>query len=189
MPIDNDPADVLLQEGDRDGKWPMVQPYLIALLTAKGTPLLAEGQEFCENYWVPNEGYGRVMLYRPVRWNYFYDNDGQPIIRLVRKLTKIRQGGAQFRDGSHYFYNDYANFNSKGLLAFSRQVTGTFSLVVVNFTDQDQSTTFQFPYGGNYVEQIEGNENLTDVAAGATQAITIPSNYGCIWTLTSPKVP
>ena len=62
------------------------------------------------------------MLYRPVRWNYFYDNDGQPIIRLVRKLTKIRLGGTQFSDGEHYFYNDDTNFNSKGLLAFSRQL-------------------------------------------------------------------
>lgn len=189
VPIDNNPANVLLQQGNRDGKWPKVQPYLIALLAAKGTPLLAEGQEFCENYWVPNEGYGRVMLYRPVRWNYFYDNDGQPIIRLVRKLTRIRHGGAQFRDGTHYFYNNYADFNSKGLLAFSRQVTGTFSLVVVNFTDQPQSTTFPFPFGGNYVEQIEGNQNLAGVVAGAGKPIAIPSNYGCIWTLSSPSIP
>ena len=143
--IDNDPDDVLLQQGNRDGKWPKVQPYLIALLTAKGTPLLAEGQEFCENYWIPESGYGRVMVYRPVRWNYFYDNDGQPMIRLVRKLTKIRRSGAQFTDGQHYFYNDYGAFNSKGLLAFSRQLGNTFSLVVVNFTDQQQSTSFAFP--------------------------------------------
>jgi maltooligosyltrehalose trehalohydrolase len=51
--VDNDPDDVLLQEGDRDNNWPKVQPYLIALMTAKGTPLLSEGQEFCENYWIP----------------------------------------------------------------------------------------------------------------------------------------
>ena len=43
------------------------------------------------------------MFYRPVRWNYFYDNDGKGIIRLVRKLTKIRRGGTQFSDGQHYF--------------------------------------------------------------------------------------
>jgi maltooligosyltrehalose trehalohydrolase len=182
--IDKDPNDVLLQQGDRDGKWPKVQPYLIALLTAKGTPLLSEGQEFCENYWIPGSGYGRVMLYRPVRWNYFYDNDGQPIIRLVRKLTKIRKGGTQFTDGDHYFYNDYANFNSKGLLAFSRQLGSTFSLVVVNFTDQQQTASFVFPRSGNYLEQIEGALNLTSVVAGAAQTISVPSNYGCIWTIT-----
>jgi maltooligosyltrehalose trehalohydrolase len=185
VPVDNDPNDVLLEQGDRDGKWPKVQPYLIALLTAKGTPLLSEGQEFCENYWIPASGYGRVMLYRPVRWNYFYDNDGQPIIRLIRKLTKIRSGGGQFTDGQHYFYNDYANFNSKGLLAFSRQLGSTFSLIVVNFTDQQQVTTFAFPNGGDYVEQIEGAQNLVKVVAGAPQTLTISSNYGCIWTVDS----
>ena len=55
MQIDNDPDDSVLQQGDRDDNWPKVQPYLIAVLTAKGTPLLSEGQEFCENYWVPRE--------------------------------------------------------------------------------------------------------------------------------------
>ena len=182
VPVDNDPDDVLLQQGDRDGKWFKVQPYLIALLTAKGTPLISEGQEFCENYWIPSSGYGRVMLYRPVRWNYFYDNDGRPIINLIRKLTKIRRGGAQFTDGSHYFYNDYANFNSKGLLAFSRQLGGTFSLIVVNFTDQQQTASFSFPISGSYREQIQGSHNLLGVAAGTPQPLAVPSNYGCIWT-------
>jgi 1,4-alpha-glucan branching enzyme len=181
--VDNDPADTLLQQGDRDGYWPKVQPYLIALLTAKGTPLLAEGQEFCENYWIPDAGYGRVMVYRPVRWNYFYDNDGQPMIRLVRKLTKIRRGGGQFTGGQHYFYNDDGAFNSKGLLAFSRQLGNTFSLVVVNFTDQPQSTSFPFPIAGTYVEQIEGTQNLNGVVAETPQPLIVPSNYGCIWTI------
>ncbi|MBV9503194.1 MAG: hypothetical protein JO138_27795 [Acidobacteriaceae bacterium] len=184
VPIDNNPDDVLLQEGDRDGKWPSVQPYLIALLTSKGTPLLSEGQEFCENYWIPGSGYGRVMLYRPVRWNYFYDNDGQPIIRLVRKLTKIRRGGRQFTDGNHFFYNDESNFNSNGLLVFSRQLGSIFSLVVVNFTNQQQTASFAFPENGNYIEQIEGTQNLMGIAAGVSQTFTVPSNYGCIWTVT-----
>lgn len=184
IPVDKDPNDVLLQEGDRDGSWPKVQPYLIAVLTSKGTPLLSEGQEFCENYWIPGSGYGRVMLFRPVRWNYFYDNDGQPIIRLIRKLTKIRRGGSQFTDGDHFFYNDDGNFNSKGLLAFSRQFGGAFSLVVVNFTSEQQTASFAFPQSGNYTEQIEGTQNLVNVAAGVAQTFSVPSNYGCIWTVT-----
>ena len=181
IPVDNDADDALLQQGNRDANWPKVQPYLIAILTAKGTPLLAEGQEFCENYWIPGDGYGRIMLYRPVRWNYFYDNDGQPIIRLIRKLTKIRNGGAQFSDGQHFFYNDYDNFNSKGLLAFSRQLGATFSLVVVNFTNQAQTTSFTFPISGSYTEQIERTQNLNGVVAGVAVTLTVPSNYGCIW--------
>ena len=124
------------------------------------------------------------MIYRPVRWNYFYDNDGQPIIRLVRKLTKIRQGGVQFSDGQHYFYNDYDNFNSKGLLAFSRQSGTAFSLVVVNFTDQQKTRSFAFPTGGSYIEQIDGTQNLAGVIAGAVLTISLPSDYGCVWTIT-----
>lgn len=182
VPIDNDPNNVLLQEGNRDTNWPKVQPYLIALLTTKGTPLICEGQEFSENYWIPETGYGRVMLYRPVRWNYFYDNDGQPVIRLIRKLTKIRRNGKQFTDGDHFFYNDFGNFNSKGLLAFSRQLGNRFSLVVVNFSDQQQTASFSFPISGTYTEQIEGRLNLNSVVVGVAQPLAIPSNYGCIWT-------
>jgi maltooligosyltrehalose trehalohydrolase len=183
VPADQYAQDVLIQSGDRQGKWYKVQPYLIALLTAKGTPLLSAGQEFCENYYLFGQGYGRVMLLRPVQWNYFYDDIGRSIIRLVRKLTKIRLGGAQFRGGMHFFYNNYDQFNSKGLLAFSRQQGSTFSLVVVNFTDQPQNTSFSFPVGGNYMEQLEGQQNLQGVSANSEQPITVPSNYGCIWTV------
>jgi maltooligosyltrehalose trehalohydrolase len=69
------------------------------------------------------------------------------------------------------------------LLAFSRQMGNTFSLIIVNFTDQQQTASFAFPISGNYVEQIEGAQNLAGVVAGATQTLTIPSNYGCIWTV------
>jgi len=188
VPVDSDASDiaqdVLLQTGDRNGKWFKLQPYLIAILTAKGTPMLSAGQEFCEDYYVPDTGYGRVMLFRPVRWNYFYDGIGQAIVELVRKLTKIRLAGAEFRGGAHFFYNDYDRFNSKGLLAFSRQSGSAFSLVVVNFTDQTQATSFAFPIGGNYVEKLDGRQNLANVAQNSDQPISVPSNYGCIWTLT-----
>jgi hypothetical protein len=70
-----------------------------------------------------------------------------------------------------------------GLLAFSRQLGSTFSLVVVNFTDQQQTTSFAFPTSGNYGEEIEGAQNLMGVVAGVTQTLSVPSNYGCIWTI------
>ena len=68
------------------------------------------------------------------------------------------------------------------MLAFSRQLGSTFSLIVVNFTDQQQTTSFAFPTNGNYIEEIEGAQNLVGVVAGVAQTLTIPSNYGCIWT-------
>jgi 1,4-alpha-glucan branching enzyme len=173
---DND----LLSEGNR-GLWYKTQPYLIGLMTAKGIPLLWQGQEFGENYYVPESGWGRVMLFRPVRWDYFYDPVGKTVIWLVRRLLQIR-GQAQFRQGEHYFYNDYDRYQSKGVLLFSRRTDQSFSLVALNFTDQDQSVLFGFPLSGDYLEELHGERNLTGFAADEERWVTIPSNYGCIWT-------
>jgi len=173
---DND----LLSEGDRD-LWYKVQPYLIALMAAKGIPLLWQGQEFGENYYVPQSGWGRVMLFRPVRWDYFYDPIGKTIIRLVRRLLQIRRR-AHFRKGEHFFYNDYGRYQSKGVLLFSRSADQSFSLVALNFTGHDQSVPFSFPFPGDYMEELHGQRNLRGLAAEEERWLTIPSNYGCIWT-------
>jgi len=50
---------------------------------------------------------------------------------------------------------------------------------------QEQTTTFAFPNAGDYVEQIEGTQNLASVVAGALRTLMVPSNYGCIWTVAS----
>jgi maltooligosyltrehalose trehalohydrolase len=92
----------LLQEGDRE-QWYRVQPYLIALLLSHGIPLLWQGQELGEKYWVPPEGLGRVMLLRPVRWDLFYDDIGRSLLGLVRRVLSLRRERAEFRRGEYYF--------------------------------------------------------------------------------------
>ena len=176
--------DVLLEEGDRS-KWYKLQPYLIGLMTAKGTPFLWEGEEFCENYFVPSTGYGRVKLLRPMRWEYFYDGSGKPLVTLVRKLTKIRQAGEQFRRGAHYFESTPVLYENNGLLLFARWTPDRYSLVALNFTDADVRTVFWFPIAGTYLEELEGGK-LYGVATNVPTPITVPSNYGCIWTNTGP---
>lgn len=47
-----------------------------------------------------------------------------------------------------------------------------------------RTTSFAFPASGNYVEEIEGAQNLIGVLAGVAQPLSVPSNYGCIWTIT-----
>jgi len=44
----------LLGEGDRT-LWYKVQPYLIGILAARGIPMLWQGQEFGENYYIPEQ--------------------------------------------------------------------------------------------------------------------------------------
>ncbi len=172
----------LFQEGDRN-RWCKVQPYLIGLFTAKGVPMLWQGQEFGENYWLPSSGLGRVMLLRPVRWDYFYDPVGKRLVALVRKLTKLRHQGSQFRYGEHYFYNHFDRYQSKSILLFSRWNDSAFSLVALNFSDADQIVPFWFPLDGNYREELHGLDNLCGIIALKQNWLKIPSNYGRIWTI------
>jgi len=173
---DND----LLKEGDRR-YWYRVQPYLIAIMTARGIPLIWQGQELCENYFLPESGMGRVVIFRPMRWDYFYDPIGKRTIWLTRRLMKLRRK-AQFLRGEHWFYDDPDRYQSRGLLLFSRRAGDAFSLVALNFTESDQKAYFSFPLGGDYYEEIHGEDSFR-AGAGEWLEICIPSNYGRIWTV------
>lgn len=175
---DND----LLGEGNRS-LWYKVQPYLIGLLTAKGIPMLWQGQEFSENYYIPDSGWGRVMLFRPVRWDYFYDSIGKRTVTMVRSLTRLRRDSPQFRNGDHFFYNHHDRYQSKNVLLFSRRLENRYSLVALNFGDQEQWVPFTFPLNGNYREELHREDNLNGVANTEERWLRIPGNYGRIWTV------
>lgn len=169
----------LFAEGDRV-HWFKLQPYLIALLAAKGIPMLWQGQEFGENYFLPEDGFGRVLLLRPLRWDYFYDPAGKSLVSLTRKMVNLRKRCEEFRRGNHYFHNDYERYLARGLLLFERKTATAVSLVAVNFTHADQSVPFKFERAGNYNEQLHGQDNFA-AGPGQEQWLTIPSNYGRIW--------
>ncbi|MEQ1529052.1 MAG: alpha-amylase family glycosyl hydrolase [Methylococcales bacterium] len=169
----------LFAEGERS-RWYNLQPYLIALLAAKGIPMLWQGQEFGENYFLPEDGLGRVLLLRPLRWDYFYDSAGKSLLSLTRKLVNLRKYCTELRRGSHYFYNDYQRYLSRGLLLFTRQSGASVSLVAVNFSSSEQTVPFTFTQAGTYHEQLHGQDNLSS-AANQEHWLTIPSNYGRIW--------
>jgi len=169
----------LFAEGDRS-QWYRLQPYLIALLAAKGIPMLWQGQEFGENYFVPDSGLGRVLLLRPLRWDYFYDAAGKSLVGLTRRLLSLRKNCTELRRGSHYFYNDYERYLSRGILLFQRENSGAISLIAINFTNIEQRVPFVFPRAGNYNEQLHNEDNFI-VSEGETRWLTIPSNYGRVW--------
>jgi hypothetical protein len=122
------------------------------------------------------------LVYRPVRWDYFYDPVGKRIVSLVRRLIKMRRS-PQFQRGGHHFFNDPDRYQSRGVLLFSRDDGKRYSLVALNFTDRDQEVEFQFPLGGDYREELHAKDDLKDVAAGVWTRLSIPSNYGRVWTL------
>lgn len=174
--------DELMREGDRS-LCDRVRPYLIGLILAKGIPLLWQGQEFGENYSVPAPftGRGRVHIFRPMRWDYFYTAEGKSLVCLVRKLLQIRKGNARFRHGEHYFYNHHDNYQSKNVLLFSRSDHDAFSLIALNFSDHEQKVWFTFPHSGNYQEEIHGEATLSVVVADQSHELIIPRHDGRVW--------
>lgn len=171
----------LLQEADR-GRWYRVQPYLMAVLLGYGVPLVWQGEELAENYWIPPDGVGRVMMLRPMRWDYFYDDDGRSVIGLVRRLLAIRRAREEFRRGAYDFHNDWDRYQSRGVLVFSRSTPAATSVVALNFDGGDHWVPFTFARAGSYVEQLHGAPgDAFTVGAGAERQLYLPSNYGRVW--------
>jgi 1,4-alpha-glucan branching enzyme len=172
----------LFVEGDRE-RWYMLQPYLIALLLAKGIPMLWQGEEVGENYFLPDVGSGRVSILRPLRWDYFYDDPGRRLLGLVRALLRIRRRRAHLRHGAYFFFNDWDRYLAHGLLLFARYDGPHYTLVAANTSGMQHTMPFWFPVAGNYVEELHGGAlDLRGVAAWQPTPITIPSHYGRVWT-------
>jgi len=175
-------GNVLFERGDRS-RWYKIQPYLIGMLTAKGAPLLFQGQELCEDDFLPDDGLGRVAMLRPVQWEYFYTAAGQSTIRLVRTLLRLRRDCAELRRGEHFFYNDNS-YLYQGVLLQARYTDAAWTLVALNVTDQDRAVPFRMQRSGDHQEMLHGQANLLGVVAGEVRELTVPSNYGRIWRVT-----
>lgn len=172
----------LFLEGDRS-RWYMLQPYLIATLMSKGMPMLWQGEEFGENYFLPDFGAGRVALLRSLRWDFFYDSPGQRLVQLVRKLLRIRHDRPQIRRGSYFFFNDWERYLARRVLLFARYSGPQYTLIAINTGDSDQTVPFWFPIGGDYSEELHGGElGLKGIVPLQQTSLTIPSHYGRIWT-------
>jgi glycosidase len=171
----------LFLAGDRT-RWFKLQPYLIALLTAKGIPMLFEGEELGEDFTLPGNGLGRIGLLRPVNWDYFYDTPGRTLVTLVRTLLTLRRAREEIRSDNYFYYRDPANYQNNGVMIFHRTSSTASTVVAVNFSDAASTVELSFPLAGHWTSQLPGGADL-DVTGGAPSAITVPSNYGRIWTI------
>jgi 1,4-alpha-glucan branching enzyme len=173
--------DPLFDKADRT-QWFKAQPYLIALFTARGIPMLWQGQELAADNTVPDRGFARIGVLRPMPWELFYDEYGRGILRLVRQLARLRKASPQFRSGDHYFHNDWDRYQSKGALLFSRWNSQHLSLVALNFSDQDVTVPFAFDRSGPCAELLHGQDNF-QATSGQERRLTVPRHYGRIWTI------
>jgi 1,4-alpha-glucan branching enzyme len=179
--------------GDRS-QFYRLQPYVIALYTGKGIPMLWQGQEFGENYGMPSWGLGRNLFERPVHWEYFYDDYGKALVRLYRIMGSLRRTHRALSSrGDFYYYNETDHLN-KQVVAYRRSVPAEGSkpreeiMVLVNFSDSTQGIWVEFPSNGVWTEQIDKGEagSHPDIVVnhdGDWIEIEIPSYYGLLFTL------
>ena len=179
------------QFGDRS-QFYKIQPYVIALFTGKGIPMLWQGQEFAENWGMPNRGLGRNLYARPLHWQYFYDHYGRALIRLYRIMGTLRRNlPALSSRGDFYFYNseDYTRQHvivfRRGAKAINHQ-KNELAMIIINFTDTSQEVWLTFPSQGHWQEQIDKDEpsalpTIEVTADGEWYKVIVPSYYGCVY--------
>ena len=144
--------------------------------------MLWEGQELGEDFTLPGNGLGRVALLRPVNWDYFYDTPGRTLTTLTRKLLRLRRQRTDLRQGDHWYYADPATYQARGVMIFRRSHAADTTIIAVNFTDTDATVPFTPPAAGRWTERLDGQASFA-AAPGQQVQLTIPSNYGRIWTL------
>lgn len=167
------------------------QPYVIALYTCKGIPMLWHGQEFAENWSVPGGGLGRVLFSRPLHWEYFYDPRGKALVRLYRVMGTLRKRLRALRSRGFFFYFNDSFHQRDGIIAYRRRADaqGTAAaedvIVILNFSDQDVDVWIPWPAGGTWKELIDEADNprppLQVTQTGEWKPVRVSSNYGGVY--------
>lgn len=179
-----------LPEGNRDLFYKL-QPYAIGLYTCQGVPMLWQGQEFADNYNLPDNGFARIHLRRDTHWEFFYDASGQALIRLYRRLGTLRRSSRALRGtGSFYYFQQSHQGNQ--VIAYHRHDPGTltdpeqWAMVLLNFGDSAATITVPFPAVGVWREMLDSDHlswTISISSVGENATIEVPSHYGLVFVL------
>jgi maltooligosyltrehalose trehalohydrolase len=177
-----------LPEGNRDLFYKL-QPYAIALYTCQGIPMLWQAQELADNYNLPDNGLARVHLRRDTHWQFFYDSDGQPLIRVYRRLGQLRRSSRALR-GTESFYYYQQSHQQTQIIAYHRHAAASgaqpedWAFVLLNFASAAGQISVPFPKAGKWLEMLDADQRSLEIDVttdGAVQTIVVPSNYGMVF--------
>lgn len=200
----HDHSDVAWQAGARDNlgamEWYRTQPYAIALLTCPGIPLLQNGQEFGEDYWIPenDDGTGRRVQPRSLRWKLLNDRIGTSLFRFYKRLIALRREYAGLRSTNFYpetWETWQTQLNPVGFgVDTKKQVVifhrwgydngGTLQrfIIVLNFSDQPQHVEVQFPENGTWTDLLNDyGESAKVYVENNKLDLVVNSNWGHIF--------
>jgi pullulanase/glycogen debranching enzyme len=196
----HDHSHVTWQAGARhnDGskKWYRTQPYAIALLTCPGTPMIQNGQEFAEDYWImeDDEGSSRRVQPRPLRWKYPYDKFGRELLWRYKKLIEIRLKYPGLRSNNFYPENweewqtkfnpqGYGVDVDSGIVIYhrwgdnDRGILQKF-IIVLNFSSENRSVSVPFPDNGVWEDLIS---NWKPTVSNYRLNFEVGSNWGHVF--------
>jgi maltooligosyltrehalose trehalohydrolase len=175
-----------IPSGDRTLYYKL-QPFVVALYTCVGIPMLWQGQELVENYILPDAGMARVRYRRDVNWENFYDEYGVATVRLYRTLGRLRHGYPALRSREGFYYNDESRIQD-GIIAYRRTHSASkqVAIVLLNFSDQTQSIGVPVPEAGKYREMMDHKDRQKPLEIKIKEAnqllqVEVPSHYGYVF--------
>lgn len=177
----------------RPNHWFKSQPYAIALLTLPGAILIHNGQEFGDEYFVPESGPDRVSP-RPLNWERLKDEIGTSLLKLYKQLIHIRNQHPALRSPNFYpsgYDERQTGFNPEGygvdvarkLVIYHRwgnDQDGNLErfIIVLNFSASNQIVDIPFPLNGTWKDLL--NDQPFAVSSFRLANQTINSNWGRI---------
>lgn len=160
----------VLKAGSRE-RWALTRPYAIALFCCRGAVLVHNGQEFGEDYWMPESGEGRVAP-RPLRWDRAEDGPGRSLRALYSRLSALRKAHPAMR-GDAFMPAEWDERRgvldgeglgvdvARSLVVFRKSApVGRRRLeeiaVALNFSDSEHSVAFRAGSDGPWVDLLSG---------------------------------
>jgi hypothetical protein len=120
-----------------------------------------------------------------MHWEYFYDPNGRPLVRLHRILGTLRRNHAALRSRDSFYYNQSSR-TADGVVVYGRFSSPETALVFLNFSDLSRTLWVPAPAAGTYRELIDDRERAAHLEVHAANVgdllqVSVPPNYGCIF--------
>lgn len=174
--------------------WWRTQPAAIALLTAPGTPLIHNGQEFAEQYWFPEDGDQRVQP-RPLRWGRADDGIGTTLRDIYNRLIRIRNEHPALRSANFYpdVYDErlprfnqfgYGVDEDRGIVIYHRwhnREDGAVErfIIALNFSGAPQAVDIPFSVNGRWDDLL--NNSSVQIEDFWLRGEVITSHWGRVF--------